>query len=90
MGVFQKWECSAGEVELAPDDLLVVYSDGITEAAIKENQFGEARLIDVLQASRGLPVNEIVKAVLASVQQFTAGTQSDDLTLLIARGHTLM
>ncbi len=85
IGVFQKWECSVGEIELAPDDLLVVYSDGITEAASKEDQFGEARLIDVLRANRGLPVNEIVAAILTSVQRFSGGTQSDDLTLLVAR-----
>jgi serine phosphatase RsbU (regulator of sigma subunit) len=73
------------QIRLAAEDLLVIFSDGITEAARHEEEYGEARLIHELQACRHLPANEIVQAILASVQKFSAGTQSDDLTLLIAK-----
>ncbi|HUJ23394.1 MAG TPA: SpoIIE family protein phosphatase, partial [Bryobacteraceae bacterium] len=79
------WDCSAEERELGPGDLLAVFSDGVTEAACNEEEFGETRLIDELLARRRLPVNEIITAILGSVQEFSAGAQSDDLTLLIAR-----
>lgn len=85
IGLFEQWECAVAEVELVPGDLLAVFSDGVTEAERGEEQFGEARLIEQLRACRGLPVEEIVPAIFASVQEFSAGSQSDDLTMLIAR-----
>ena len=32
MGLFDRWECRLAQVQLAPDDLLVIYTDGVTEA----------------------------------------------------------
>ena len=85
IGLFEQWECSVEQIRLDSGDLLVIFSDGVTEAAHNEEEYGEARLIHKLQACRHLPANEIVQAILASVQKFSAGTQSDDLTLLIAK-----
>jgi serine phosphatase RsbU (regulator of sigma subunit) len=85
IGAFEPWDCSAVQVQLAPGDLLAVFSDGVTEAVRGEDEFGEARLIDALRAHSQLPVHELVDTILASVQQFSAGAQYDDLTLLIAR-----
>ena len=69
------------EIRLAPGDLLVIFSDGVTEAAHNKEEYGEVRLIRELQACRDLQVSEIVRAIFASVQEFSAGVQSDDLTL---------
>ena len=88
VGAFEPWECFAREVQIAPGDLVVVFSDGVTEERCKEEEFGEARLIEELRAHSRLPVDEIVTAIFSSVQQFGAGTQSDDLTLLILAGKT--
>jgi phosphoserine phosphatase RsbU/P len=85
IGLLEQWECTVGQVRLAAGDLLVIFSDGVSEAARGEEEFGEARLICELKAARNRPVNEIVTSVLTSVQQFSGGDQSDDLTLLIAR-----
>ena len=85
IGVFEQWECFVDQIRLAPGDLLVIFSDGVTEAARNEEEYGEARLIHELQACRHLPVNEIVEAIFASVQEFSAGAQSDDLTLVIVK-----
>ncbi|MGA7049466.1 MAG: SpoIIE family protein phosphatase [Candidatus Sulfotelmatobacter sp.] len=85
IGLFEQWECSVEQICLAPGDLLVIFSDGVTEETREEEEFGEARLIHELQACRHLQANEIVQAILASVQEFSAGAQSDDLTLLIAK-----
>jgi len=86
IGIFEQWECEVEQIRLAPGDLLVIFSDGVSEAdRNEEEEYGEARLIHELQACRELPVNEIVQAIFASVQKFSAGAQSDDLTLLIAK-----
>ena len=86
IGLFDKWDCSVGHVELGPGDLLAIFSDGITEAARGEEEFGEARFIDELRSGSGRSETDLVTTILASVQQFSAGNQTDDLTLLIARG----
>ena len=85
VGVFEQWECEVEKTRLAPGDLLAIFSDGVTEAARGEEEYGEARLIGKLRECRELPANEIVRSVFASVQEFGAGVQSDDLTLVIAK-----
>ena len=85
IGAFERWQGSACRALLGLGDLLVVFSDGVTEANCGVEEFGEGRLIDKLRSSNGIPVSEIVPAILASVQQFSAGAQYDDLTLLAAR-----
>ena len=85
IGAFERWQGTACRAQLDPGDLLVVFSDGVTEANRGEEEFGEVRLIDELRENRRRPVAEIVPAILASVQQFSAGDQYDDLTLLAAR-----
>jgi serine phosphatase RsbU (regulator of sigma subunit) len=51
IGVFEKWACVAREVDLAPGDLLAIFSDGVTEAMRGEEEFGESRLLDDLRAT---------------------------------------
>jgi serine phosphatase RsbU (regulator of sigma subunit) len=88
IGLFEQWECAVEQINLAPGELLVIFSDGVSEAARGEEEYGEARLIRELQACRHLPANEIVQTIFASVQGFSAGVQSDDLTLLIAKARS--
>ena len=87
IGAFEKWRCEVRRSRLDPGDLLVVFSDGITEAVCGDEQFGDQRLIDLLLANRGLPVDGIADAVLSGVQGFSAGRMSDDLTLIVACVH---
>jgi sigma-B regulation protein RsbU (phosphoserine phosphatase) len=85
IGAFPEWQATEGHIQLDPGDLLVIFSDGVTEANRGEEEFGEARLLDEIRSFAGSPVDEIVSGILASVQQFSAGTQYDDLTLVVAR-----
>jgi sigma-B regulation protein RsbU (phosphoserine phosphatase) len=90
IGLFERWESTVREAQLTDGDVLVVFSDGVTEAERSEDEeFGEERLIDELRATRHLAAIEIVSSILNSVQQFSAGAQSDDLTLLIARAREM-
>jgi serine phosphatase RsbU (regulator of sigma subunit) len=86
LGLFDNWECSVDEVTLNPGDTLVVYSDGVTEAATAEGEeFGECRLVETLRLQRHLPVSTLLKTIVATVQKFSDGEQADDITLVIAR-----
>ena len=85
LGVFDDWQCGLGRLQLVPGDRLVAYSDGVTEATRGEEQFGEARLLEVLNGIPDATPDEMVSAILAAVQAFGAGEQSDDLTLLVAK-----
>jgi len=85
IGLFEKWECEAVEVDLQPGDLLAIFSDGVTEAMRGEEEFGEPRFLDQLRDARRLPLEQVVTMVFAAVQEFSAGNQSDDLTLMVAR-----
>ena len=68
-------------------DMLVLYSDGVTEANNPAfDEFDEERFIEVLKAHRTLPATEIVQAVIKAVTEFAAGApQADDITLLVAK-----
>jgi sigma-B regulation protein RsbU (phosphoserine phosphatase) len=75
-------------VELQPDDTLVLFSDGVTEAMDSDEQmFGVSRLREALADYRqDAPLDDLQKAVLESVENFTRGaSQADDVTLLLVR-----
>jgi serine phosphatase RsbU (regulator of sigma subunit) len=67
--------------------MLVLYSDGVTEANNPAyEEFDDDRFIEVLKANRTKPAPEIVQAVIQAVTQFSAGApQADDITLVVAK-----
>jgi sigma-B regulation protein RsbU (phosphoserine phosphatase) len=68
-------------------DMLVLYSDGVTEANNPEyDEFDEERFIDVLKRHRNDPASTIVEAVMKALSEFAAGApQADDITLVVAK-----
>jgi phosphoserine phosphatase RsbU/P len=74
-------------MRLDPGDVLVIYSDGVTEANnVSEEEFGEERLVEVLRRNRGKPAGVIVNAIMEALGKFTMGApQGDDITLVVAR-----
>lgn len=86
LGLFSVWECVPAEVHLSSGDVLVMYTDGITEAPDPAGEeFGEARLLELIRSLGGLPVSEMISRIHAAVQAFSKGAQADDLTLVIGR-----
>lgn len=76
------------EITLAPGDLLLIYSDGLIEAVnLREEEFGEQRVIDVLKTSHRETAAQTMQRLLSSVQAFTGQRrQYDDLTTFVVRG----
>lgn len=74
-------------VTLSPDSLLVIASDGITEAMNTQmEQFGEARLVDVIRAHRERPAGEIIDAIVGAAKTHAgAAPQSDDMTVIVMK-----
>jgi len=75
------------KIELKPGDLLVLYTDGVTEAANAEDElFGEERLVALLQRYRRLGPKRLRKKIIQEVVAFTGRKAlDDDLTLLIVK-----
>jgi len=71
----------------ASGDVLVLYTDGITEAPNEdEKEFSGSRLADVICARHAQPAHEINDKILESVQRFTGDVpQRDDLTLVTVK-----
>jgi phosphoserine phosphatase RsbU/P len=78
------------EIDLAPGDLLVLYSDGITEAENPdEEEFGLARLTAVCQELRTAPLGELAAGLTDALDQFANGIPfADDRTLVLLRRAT--
>jgi phosphoserine phosphatase RsbU/P len=74
-------------VHLGVGDMLVIYSDGVTEATNpKEEEYGEERFIEVLKAHRREPARAIVDVVTQSLAAWSAGSPpADDVTLMVAK-----
>jgi serine phosphatase RsbU (regulator of sigma subunit) len=74
-------------IELGPQDLLLVYSDGITEARNEQGIFfGDDRLAEILPRLRGLPLQPAAQILLTEVERFMGEEPyPDDLSLIILR-----
>jgi sigma-B regulation protein RsbU (phosphoserine phosphatase) len=84
LGVFANQTFKSDVTQLQSGDRLVLYTDGVTEACNSDDEeFGEDRLLRVLQENATSPAGEIQKKILQSVTQFSRGTWQDDATLLV-------
>ncbi len=87
VGAFPFATYNESQLKLERGDLLLFYTDGITEP---ENaygeQFGEQRLIEILKRKQGCPPAEILLSINEGVREWTgAGELQDDMTLLLAQ-----
>ena len=88
IGLFPEWQCATQTIVLHPNDLLVIYTDGVTEANdAAENEFGEERLKETVRKHSDLSPADLITAIQDAVQKFSAGEQFDDLTLVVVRAH---
>ncbi len=85
IGLFPDAVFPAKKLRLRSGDRLVLYSDGVSEAAnAAKDRFGENRLAEFVRRSRHMPVQELHDGLMDEIISFTQGEdQSDDLTLLV-------
>ena len=85
LGVIEDASYEGGTVSLGDGDLLVTYSDGITEANSPAGElYGEKRLIGSLKTSQGQTAGEIQDSVLEDLQHFVGeAPRSDDIALVV-------
>lgn len=87
LGVFEGQIYAEKEILLSPGDTLVLFTDGVTEAFNSaQEEFGEARLVDVVKHAPTLSAQQLTEIILDGVQHFTSGAEaSDDITCLVLR-----
>ncbi|MFB3852775.1 MAG: SpoIIE family protein phosphatase [Vicinamibacterales bacterium] len=87
LGLFEHATYEEETLVLEPGDLVVLFSDGVSEAFDpRGDEFGEDRILKALEASRREDPPAILERLTAAVRRFSAGAaQSDDLTVLIVR-----
>jgi sigma-B regulation protein RsbU (phosphoserine phosphatase) len=86
VGLFDAVSYHEGTVVMEPGDIFVAYSDGVTEPENEFGEFGEERLVDLIQRNRDQPLSRISDIVTGAVADWIAGgEQPDDVTLVLAR-----
>ncbi len=84
LGAFEDVKYQTQQTKLGPGDVVVTFSDGVTEAVNAANQmFGDMRLEQLVKDSIGLSAKEIKDRIEQEVLTFTRGLpQGDDITLI--------
>jgi sigma-B regulation protein RsbU (phosphoserine phosphatase) len=86
LGLFCDAEYATRDLQLAAGDTLLFYTDGWTEAATDEGEYGIGRAAAVLRRVKDRPLDELLAACKEDMQTFLAGApRGDDLTLLALR-----
>jgi sigma-B regulation protein RsbU (phosphoserine phosphatase) len=84
LGVFDGRNYELGSAQLLPGDRVVLFTDGVTEASNPSGEeFGEVRLLGLLEDHRTLSADELQAKILAVVAEFSGGRRQDDATLLV-------
>lgn len=87
VGLLESPSYLQSSITLAPGDVLVAYTDGISEAMNPaEDEWNEERMMETINSCRGLAAEEIVRRVFAAADTFASGAkQHDDMTLVVLR-----
>jgi sigma-B regulation protein RsbU (phosphoserine phosphatase) len=87
IGLLPECVYTQAEVQLAAGDLLVAFTDGVSEAMNgAQEEWGEERLLPVLQDARNEPLPAVIERVMTGADAYVAGApQHDDMTLVVVR-----
>lgn len=86
VGLLDNMSYEQGTVLLHRGDILVAYSDGVTEPENEFGDFGEDRLMDIVRRHRHMPLASISEQVMQALRNWIGGQeQPDDITLVLAR-----
>jgi sigma-B regulation protein RsbU (phosphoserine phosphatase) len=86
VGLFDDQGYEERTIDLAPGDIFLAFSDGVTEPENEFGEFGEQRLIEIVRGHRHLPLARISEMVTSAVGDWIGpGEQPDDITIVLAR-----
>jgi sigma-B regulation protein RsbU (phosphoserine phosphatase) len=86
LGLFLSTEFRVQSITLDPGALLVLFSDGVTDAGTgKGTEFGDAQLEALINAHAKKSLQEIQQQILGTVERWAENELEDDFTLLLAR-----
>ena len=87
LGLFEGATFDEAELALEPGDLLVLFSDGVTEAMnASDEEFGDDRLVDCVKNLRSREPQAVLEELMQQVKDFCGdATQSDDVTMMLVR-----
>ncbi len=87
LGILSMAKYDEYRAKLEPGDVLVMFSDGVTEAPNpNDEEYGEDRLATLVAELSARPAKEIVDAIHSSVHEFTEGAPpADDITVVVCR-----
>lgn len=91
VGLFPSARYTQAEIEIEPGDLLLAFTDGMTEPENTYGQeFGEERLLDVAQRTRSSPPEVMMNEIYRAVSDWTGSPElQDDMTLVVAQAQRL-
>ncbi len=86
VGLMDGMEYEEDRFQMKPGDILVAYSDGVTEPENDFGEFGEERMMEVVSRYRDQPLHAISMHVMKALDEWIGpGEQPDDITLVLAR-----
>lgn len=87
IGAFRTVELPEVSTDLAPGDLVLFYTDGVTDARSTDGErFEEDRLLEAVESARGGPARDVVEAVRGAVDRFQGTVEpADDITIVAIR-----
>ncbi|MEE8340659.1 MAG: GAF domain-containing SpoIIE family protein phosphatase [Candidatus Neomarinimicrobiota bacterium] len=87
LGFMEDYQFEEDSIKLNKKDLIIIYSDGVTEALNKQNkEFGENRLLAILSENMNSTANELINIVFDAVKAFVIDVaQSDDITVVVIK-----
>lgn len=83
LGAFANWEATVGSVRLGSGDRLLVLSDGAVEAQKDVDEFGEERVLGLLEATASLSPTAALGTLEEAILEFSGGHLYDDCTMLL-------
>lgn len=85
IGLVEESQFTAETVSLSPGDILLLYTDGVTEAMnLQQEQFGTERLAAFIRQESSLSAKDLVRALRNVLQEFTGGQPFADDTTIVA------
>ena len=85
VGLLESFPYTQDAVTIAPGDIFVAFTDGISEAMNNANEeWGEERLLETIESCDGLNASGIIARIMRAADSFVAGAkQHDDMTLVV-------